>query len=46
MSGSRDTFSKTALYAGRRDMPPLVAQAIALAKRLGFISSCTPEQGA
>jgi len=40
-----DTFSKTALYAGRTDLPPLVTQAVALANRLGFISSCTPEQG-
>src|SRR6266481_1925056 len=37
--------SKTALYSGRRDLPPLVTQAIALANRLGFISSCTREQG-
>ena len=40
-----DTFSKTALYAGRTDLPPMVTQAVALANRLGFISSCTPEQG-
>jgi predicted O-methyltransferase YrrM len=40
-----DTFSKTALYAGRTDLPPLVMQAVDLANRLGFISCCTPEQG-
>ena len=40
-----DTFSKTALYAEWTDLPPLVAQAVALANNLGFISCCTPEQG-
>jgi predicted O-methyltransferase YrrM len=40
-----DTFSKTALYAAWTDLPPLVAQAVALANDLGFISCCTPEQG-
>lgn len=40
-----NTFSKTALYATRTDLPPLVAQTIALANKLGFIASCTPEQG-
>ena len=40
-----DTFSKTALYAAWTDLPPLVAQAVALANNLGFISCCTPEQG-
>jgi predicted O-methyltransferase YrrM len=38
-------FSKTALYAGRTDLPPLVARAVALANDLGFIHCCTPEQG-
>jgi predicted O-methyltransferase YrrM len=40
-----DTFNKTALYAAWTDLPPLVAQAVALANTLGFISCCTPEQG-
>jgi hypothetical protein len=40
-----ETFSKTALYAEWTDLPPLVAQAVALANDLGFISCCTPEQG-
>lgn len=40
-----DTFSKTALYSGWTDLPPLVAQAVALANNLGFISCCMPEQG-
>jgi predicted O-methyltransferase YrrM len=39
-------FSKTALYAGRADLLPLVAQAVALANDLGFIQCCFPEQGA
>lgn len=38
-------FSKTALYAGRSDLPPLVARAVALANERGFVSSCFPEQG-
>ena len=40
-----NAFSKTALYAGRTDLPPLVAQAVALATDLGFIHCCIPEQG-
>src|SRR5919109_2277186 len=40
-----DEFSKTALYAEWTALPPLVAQAVALANTLGFISCCTPEQG-
>src|SRR5262245_10085225 len=40
------TFSKTALYAERTDLPPLVARAVALANQMRFISCCTPEQGA
>jgi len=40
-----DIFSKTALYAEWADLPLLVAQAVALANHLGFISCCTPEQG-
>lgn len=40
-----NTFSKTALYATWTNLPPLVAQAVALAHTLGFISCCTPEQG-
>ena len=38
-------FSKTARYADRTDLPPLVAQAVALANDLGFIHCCIPEQG-
>jgi predicted O-methyltransferase YrrM len=41
-----NSFSKTALYAGRTDLPPLVARAVALASDLGFIHCCIPEQGA
>jgi predicted O-methyltransferase YrrM len=41
-----DTFSKTALYTAHTNLPPLVAQAVALANTLGFIACCTPEQGA
>jgi hypothetical protein len=40
-----DIFSKTALYAEWADLPPLVAQVVALANDLGFIACCTPEQG-
>ena len=40
-----NAFSKTALYAGRADLPPLVARAVALANDLGFIQCCFPEQG-
>lgn len=39
-------FSKAALYAGRKDLPPLVEKTIALATRLNFIHCCIPEQGA
>jgi predicted O-methyltransferase YrrM len=35
----------TAAYAGRSDLPPLVAAAVALARRVGFAYSCQPEQG-
>ena len=38
-------FSKTALYAGRADLPTLVARTVALATDLGFIHCCIPEQG-
>ena len=38
-------FSKTALYAGRSGLPPLVAKAAALAAEAGFIHCCTPEHG-
>jgi len=40
-----NAFSKTALYADRADLPPLVARAGALANDLGFIHCCVPEQG-
>ena len=40
-----NAFSKTALYAGRTDLPPLVQRAVALANDFGFIHCCTPEQG-
>ena len=40
-----NAFSKTALYADRTDLPPRVAQAVALANDLGFIQCCIPEQG-
>jgi predicted O-methyltransferase YrrM len=36
----------TAAYAGWTDLPPLVAAAVALARRTGFAHSCRPEQGA
>lgn len=39
------TFSKTALYAKRTDLPPLVAKAAALAREAGFIHCCLPEHG-
>jgi predicted O-methyltransferase YrrM len=39
-------FSKTAQYADRTDLPPLVEQAVALARAMGFIHCCMPEQGA
>jgi predicted O-methyltransferase YrrM len=35
----------TAAYAGRSDLPTLVAAAVALARRAGFEYSCLPEQG-
>jgi len=41
-----NAFSKTALYAGRADLPPLVARTVTLANDLGFIQCCFPEQGA
>jgi predicted O-methyltransferase YrrM len=37
---------KTALYADRMDLPPLVARAVTLANDFGFIHCCFPEQGA
>ena len=40
-----NAFSKTEQYAGRTDLPPRVAQAVALANRMGFIHCCMPEQG-
>jgi predicted O-methyltransferase YrrM len=40
-----NTFSKTAQYAGRTDLPPLVAQAVAIANEFGFIQCCLPEHG-
>ena len=40
-----NAFSKTALYAGRTGLPPLVERAVALANDFGFIHCCTPEQG-
>ena len=40
-----NAFSKTALYAGRTDIPPLVQRAVALANDFRFIHCCTPEQG-
>ena len=42
---AHNAFSKTALYADRTDLPPLVAQAVALVNELGFIHCCIPEQG-
>lgn len=41
-----NAFSKTALCANRKYLPPIVAQAVALANDLGFIHCCIPEQGA
>lgn len=38
-------MNKTALYNWRTDLPPLVAQTVALANQLGFVACCTPEQG-
>jgi predicted O-methyltransferase YrrM len=35
----------TAAYAGRTGLPPLVAAAVAVARRTGFAHSCRPEQG-
>jgi len=37
--------SKTALYADRTDLPPLVAKAVALANDLGFIQLLYPGTG-
>jgi predicted O-methyltransferase YrrM len=39
------TLDGTAAYAGRTDLPPLVAAAVELARRCGFAYSCRPEQG-
>lgn len=39
------SLSGTAAYRGQGDLPPLVAEAVRLAERLGFAHSCTPEQG-
>jgi predicted O-methyltransferase YrrM len=39
-------FSKTAQYADRKDLPPLVERAVALAREMDFIQCCLPEQGA
>jgi predicted O-methyltransferase YrrM len=39
------TPSGTDAYAGRTDLPPLVAAAVELARRCGFAYSCRPEQG-
>ena len=38
-------FSKTALYDGLRNLPPLVQESVALANRLNFLHCCIPEQG-
>ena len=38
-------FSKTAQYAGRVDLPPLVAEAAARASAAGFIFCCLPQHG-
>ena len=35
----------TAAYDGLTDLPPLVARAVDLARRLGFANSCRPEHG-
>jgi predicted O-methyltransferase YrrM len=35
----------TAAHDGRVDLPPLVADAVAVARRTGFAHSCRPEQG-
>ncbi|MFP6746314.1 MAG: SAM-dependent methyltransferase [Alphaproteobacteria bacterium] len=40
-----EAVSKTALYDGLSGLPPLVEQAVALSRRMGFISSCAPAQG-
>lgn len=40
-----DSIDKTALYDGWPSLPPLVARAVALARRMGFAHSCIPEQG-
>ena len=40
-----NAFSKTALYANRAGLPPLVANAVALANDLGFIHCCIPQHG-
>ena len=38
-------FSKTALYEGWPNLPPLVQKAVQLSLDMGFISSCTPYHG-
>lgn len=40
-----NAFSKTAQYANRRHLPPLVAQSVAIASDCGFIHCCLPEHG-
>ena len=40
-----NAFSKTAQYANRSDLPPLVAQSVAIANDFGFIHCCLPEHG-
>jgi predicted O-methyltransferase YrrM len=35
----------TAAYDGLTDLPPLVAEAVSLARRAGFENSCRPEHG-
>jgi len=37
--------TKTAMYAGRTDLPPLVARAVTLANQMGFIHCCIPQHG-
>jgi len=39
------SLAGTAAYDGRADLPPLVAAAVALARRTSFAHSCRPEQG-
>src|SRR5580698_3606092 len=35
----------TAAYDGLRDLPPLVTEAVSIARRAGFENSCRPEHG-